>query len=410
MKRPLKGWSLLVLAALVATLALAPGLSHQNDILAQTSPLTETPTVTPTITVTPTFGPTATITITPTKAKRVVNELRHPQEGDVVARTTAIIGTALTEQFNRYDVHISPAGMENWQWLSTNLKVVHDDILYQWDTTAFPDGLYDIRVRAIDDLGNYTESFIRWLEVRNANPPTQTPDPSMPAGFVSPLLVPTATPTPDARRQSPGGLGFYAPDTGSVVRGETAIVATAVALSDRPFNRYELYFSQAGVEDWVMLFTNTRPAWQEPIYYWDTTKVPDGLYDLRLRVVFKDSNYDEFYLRNMSVANNSAPILAFTPPAGISSPRNGETISGVVEFLGTVPGQDFLRWELAWSPGGREQWQLLVTSETVVNNSVLARLDLSQLPSGLYDFRLRIVRADMNYTDYEIRSLRLIGE
>jgi hypothetical protein len=300
--------------------------------------------------------------------------------------------------------------MENWQWLSTNLQVVHDDILYQWNTLPFADGFYDIRVRAIDDGGNYTESFIRGLEVRNTKPPTQTPDPDMPGGFVSPLLIPTPTPTPDPRRQSPGGLGFYAPDTGAVVRGETAIVATAVATANNPFARYELYFSQAGVEDWVILITGERTAWQQPIYFWDTTQVPDGLYDLRLRVVYKDSNYNEFYLRNLSVANRSDPILAFTPPAGISAPRSGADIAGVVEFRGTVPAQDFLRWELSWAPGGSEQWQFLVTSEKAINNGVLARLDLSQLPSGLYDFRLRVVRADTNYTDYEIRGLRLLNE
>jgi hypothetical protein len=195
-----------------------------------------------------------------------------------------------------------------------------------------------------------------------------------------------------------------------VVRGETAIVATAVALPDRPFARYELFFSQSGLEDWTLLFTGERPAWQEPVYYWDTTLVPDGLYDLRLRVVYKDSNYDEYFLRNLSVANNSAPKLAFIPPAGISAPRSGATINGVVEFVGTVPAQDLLRWELYWSPGDREEWQFLVTSERPVDNGLLARLDLSQLPSGLYDFRLRVVRSDTNYTDYEIRSLRLLGE
>jgi hypothetical protein len=406
MKSHFKGWGLVVLAAVVVMLALAPGLSLDTGLMAQTtSPLT--PTVTPTWTITP---DPLTPSPTPTKEKRVVNELRHPQPGDALAGTTAITGTALTNLFNRYDVHVSPAGLENWQWLTTNLQVVHDDVLYQWDTTAFDDGYYDIRVRAIDDSGNYTESFIRWLEVRNANPPTPTPDPNAPPGFVSPLVLPTPTPTPDARRQSPGGLGFYAPDAGAVVRGETAIFATAVALPDRPFARYELNFSQAGVEDWVWLFTSERPAWQESIYLWDTTQIPDGLYDLRLRVVFKDSNYEEFFLRNLSVANESKPILAFVPPAGISSPRNGATIDGVVTFMGTVPAQDLLRWELYWAPGESEQWQFLVTSETAVDNGVLARLDLSQLPSGLYDFRLRVVRADTNYTDYEIVGLRLTND
>jgi hypothetical protein len=408
MKTRLKGWSLIVLAVLVVVLTLAPGLSHQDEIIAQSPVSTPTPTLTPTWTPIP--GSTPTPTPTPTKVKRVVNELRHPKPGDAVAGTTAIIGTALTTLFNRYDIHVSPAGMENWQWLTTSLQVVHDDVLYQWDTLPFPDGFYDLRVRAIDDSGNYTESFIRGLEVRNQRPPTATPDPNASPGSVSPLIVPTPTPTPDARRQSPGGLGFYAPDSGAVVRGETTIYATAVTLRDNPFARYELYFSRAGVEDWVWLHSSERQAWQEPIYVWDTTLIPDGLYDLRLRVVFKDSNYNEFFLRNLSVANRSKPQLAFTPPAGISSPRSGTDISGVVEFRGTVPAQDLLRWELSWSPGGSAQWQFLVTSEVPINNGVLARLDLSQLPDGLYDFRLRVVRVDTNYTDYEINGLRLSGE
>jgi hypothetical protein len=264
-------------------------------------------------------------------------------------------------------------------------------------------------LRAIDDTGNYTESFIRGLEVRNENPPTVTPDPNRPPGFVSPLFIPTPTPTPDPRRQSPGGLGFYGPDTGSVLHGETAIVATAVAVTDHPFLRYELSMSSAGVEDWSLLFTGETPVWQAPVYYWDTTKVPDGLYDLRLRVVFKDSNYGEYFLRNLSVANNAAPVLAFTPPAGISSPKPGESIQGVVEFVGTVPAQDLLRWELYWAPGDSDKWQFLVTDDKPTNNGVLARLDLSQLPSGSYDFRLRVVRTDTKYTDYDIHGLRLFG-
>jgi len=409
--RGIKGWILAMLALLMVVLAFDPGLARTSSIWAQTTNLDQpTPTWTPTLTITPTLGPSPTASVTPTKVKRIVNELTFPKSGNAVAGITKLYGTALTPRFSHYDIHVSPAGMENWQWLTTSLNVVYDDLLYEWNTHPFADGFYDVRLRAIDDTGNYTESFIRNLDVNNTNPPTITPDPSQPPGFISPLFIPTPTPTPDARRQSPGGLGFYAPDAGSVVHGQTAIVATAVAITDRPFLRYELSLSQAGIEDWTLLYTGERPAWQEPIYYWDTTKVPDGLYDMRMRVVFKDSNYEEYFLRNLSVANNASPVLAFTPPAGIGSPRPGETIQGVVEFDGTVPAQDLLRWELYWAPGESDQWQFLVSDDQPINNGVLARLDLSQLPSGSYDFRLRVVRSDTNYTDYDIHGLRLLGD
>jgi hypothetical protein len=394
-----KRLGLLLLALLTIGAAFWPGMGADRQVRAQDpiSPF-ETPTITPTL------GPT------PTKVKRVINEIRHPQAGDAVAGVTPIIGTALIDLFNRYDVHIAVAGSESWQWLTTNFQVIHDDVLYRWVTNDFPDGFYDLRIRAIDDGGNYSESFLRGVEVRNAAPPTLTPDPSGLAAPVSPLSLPTLTPTPDPQREFLGGQGFYAPDAGAVVRGQTTLAATVTGLPLNPFRRFELSFARAGTEDWQWLYGAQHQAWQEPIFVWDTTTVADGLYDLRLRIVYKDSNYSEYLLRNLSVANQSAPVLAFAPPAGISAPRSGATAQGVVEFRGSVPEADLLRWELAWSPGESDQWQLLVTSDSAVGNGVLARLDLSRLPAGVYDFRLRVIRSDTNYTDYFVRGLRLLPD
>ena len=409
-RRRLKQLSLVLLALATVGLALLPDLAVQPfDLLAQSSsPVT--PTATPTYTVTPT-ATSLTPSPTPTKVKRVINEIRAPVAGDAIAGVTAIEGTALIQAFNRFDVHISPAGMENWQWLTTRFEVIYDDVLYNLDTTQFPDGLYDLRVRAIDDKGEYTESFVRGVEIRNANPPTFTPTP-IPEGYEgpeSPLATPTPTPTPtpDISSRVPGGQGFYAPDNGAVVRGITPVVATVNGTSENPYVRFELYWSPAGAEDWQWLTVGSLQTWQEPIYQWDTTQLPDGLYDLRLRIVYRDANYSEYFLRNLSVANAGAPVLAFEPPAGLISPRSGSAIRGVVEFVGTTPTIDFLRWELAWSPGGEEEWQFLVSSEQPVTDGLLARLDLSQLRAGLYDFRLRVVREDTNYTDYYVRGLRL---
>lgn len=401
---------LVLLAVLVAGLLMWPDLRPVPVILAQQSPLT--PTFTPTASGTPTPTPTPTLSLsptpTPTKVKRVVNEIRSPSSGDAVARSVQIIGTALIDNFSRYDIHISPAGMESWTWLRTNIEVVHDDALLLLDTTAYPDGLYDIRVRAIDIFGSYTESYLRNIEIRNSNPPTPTPLPGATSPAVSPLDLPTPTPTPDERRLGPGGQGFYAPDAGSVVRGMVDIVATVNGFPDNPFERYELYVARAGRVDWQWLAGGEQQIWQGPIYQWDTTQYEDGLYDLRLRIVLKDSNYNEFFLRNMSIANHSRPILALSPQVGITSPRGGDNVRGVVEFRGIVPSEELLRWELYWSPGTKEEWQFLVSSSEPASGGVLARVDLSQLPSGLYDFRLRIVRNDTNYTDTYARGLRLL--
>ena len=394
----LKRIGLIAIGIAILALSLLPGWPQAQDRLwAQDSPF-ETFTPTPTITDTP--GPT------PTKVFRVVNEITEPKAVDAISGRINIVGTALVSDFLRYDVHISPAGLDDWHWLDSSYEVVHDGVLYTIDTTKFADGFYDIRVRAIKNDGNYTEAFVRGVEIRNVDPPTETPIPGATPTPYSPL--PTPTPTVDINSRIPGGPGFYAPDNGAVVRGVVDIVATVNGTPDNPFRRYELAVSPAGAEIWNWLDGSTQQAWQQTIYQFDTTQFPDGLYDLRLRIVYRDSNYSEFFLRNLSIANHGRPVLAFHPPAGISIPHSESKVSGVVNFFGTVPPNDLLRWELAWSPSSLEQWTTVFNGDQALDNGLLARLDLSHLASGLYDFRLRVVRKDQNYTDYVVRALRVI--
>ncbi|GIV77256.1 MAG: hypothetical protein KatS3mg050_1650 [Litorilinea sp.] len=378
---------LLLLALLILVGSLWLDRQGAGHLWAQASPLTQTP------------------LITPTKSNRVVNEITHPQPGDAVAGVVEIWGTALVPSYHRYDVHISPANLDNWQWLTTSYQVVREDVLYRLDTTQFPDGFYDLRVRAIRDDGNYTEAFLRGLEIRNANPPTPTPVPGAPPQ--PPSVIPTPTPTVDVSSRVPGGQGFYAPDNGAVLRGAVPIVATVNGLPNRPFARYELAFSRAGWEQWQWLAGSEEQFWQAPIAVWDTTQVPDGLYDLRLRIIYRDGNYNEYFLRNLSVANQGPPTLAFAPPVGIVSPRSGWTVGPLVDVVGTVPAEGMLRWELSWSLAGKEEWRLLTVSDRLVQDGLLARLDLSQLQGHRIDLRLRIVHPDQNYHDHVVRDLTI---
>lgn len=381
---------------LFVLLAWTGSMERTTDVRAQSPLPTE-------LTTTPTFTPGPSPTPTPTKVKRVVNEITEPTSSDAIFGFTDIVGTALVNDFQRYDVHISPAGMEDWQWLTTSFAIIHDAPLYRLDTTRFPDGFYDLRVRAIPNSGAYTESYVRGVEIRNANPPTLTPNPDATATPVSPL----PTPTPAVLSRIPGGQGFYAPDTGAVLEGEVEIRATVNGTREQRFERYELAISPAGLEKWTWLYGDTTQVWQNEIYVLNTTEYADGRYDLRLRIVYDDGNYSEYYLRNLSFANQGPAQLALSPAAGIVSPRSGTQASGIVDFVGTVPEADLLRWELAWSPAQREQWTFLVGGDQPVMAEVIASLDLSQLPPGQYDFRLRIVRSDYNYTDYYVRDLQV---
>jgi hypothetical protein len=108
-----------------------------------------------------------------------------------------------------------------------------------------------------------------------------------------------------------GGNGITSPTNGQTVSGSVQILGTAT-LPD--FLRYELHFS-ANDQDWVYFTGGPAPVIGGVLGYWDTVgaRVPDGRYTIRLRVVRQDSNYEEYYVRGLIVANSAPPTAAITP-------------------------------------------------------------------------------------------------
>lgn len=389
----------------------------------------------------PNAGAQMPLTATPSSTNifRIANEIVQPKPGDAVSGWVSIQGTAVIESYRQYQLHISPAGMESWSWLHSSANVVRDGQIYLLDSTAFPDGFYDVRVRAIQDGGQFTEAFLRGMEIRNANPPTPTPEYDETGVELPPTPTPTTTPAPtplpDVSVRVPGGQGFYEPQPGSVLRGYVPIIATVNGTDRQHFGRYELYLSPTGAEAWTWLFSSTTQLWQDAIYILNSYLLPDGAYDLRLRVVYRDSNFSEYHLRNLYVANASVPpplsvqsqpstsqadqpdqpdltrpiADTITVPQIITAPRSETVIAGVVNVWGTATDPNFLRWELYWGPNGANRWTLLAQGDRQRVESLLAQLDLRGIPPGDYDLRLRVVRQDGNYTDTFVRSLFVRG-
>lgn len=360
--------------------------------------------------------PTLSPTPTATRPIRVVTEIVAPQTHSAVAGTISILGSALLPGFRRYELHIAVAASEDWRWLVTSDAYVSEGELYRFDTTRLPDGFYDLRLRAIRDDGNYTEVFVNDFEIRNANPPTPTLQFDS-AGTPLPTTTPTpepptATPEPAFISFIPNGQGLFAPLNGGVMRGKAPIVGTANGFARNPFARFELYLSQAGYEDWQQLVVSEEQVWQNTLYLLDTTTYPDGLYDLRLRIVYADANYDEYEVHNVYIANYTAvrePTPTATPiRIGLLRPRPNENVSGLIEVIGAANTANFASWELAWRPSGTEQWTLLLRNDQPVPPyGLLATLDLNQLPVGAYDFRLRVVNQDGSTADFIVPQVRV---
>lgn len=360
--------------------------------------------------------PTLTPTPTATRPLRVVTELIFPQTHTAVAGTISILGSALLPGFRRYELHIAVAASEDWRWLQSSDAYVSEGELYRFDTTRLPDGFYDLRLRAINDDGNYDEAFVNDFEIRNANPPTPTfqynsEGTPLPTETATPEPS-TATPEPDFVSFIPNGPGIFVPLNGGVLRGQASIIGTANGSPRNPFARFELYLSQAGYEDWQQLLVSEAQFWQNTLYVLDTTQYPDGLYDLRLRIVHEDANYDEYEVHNVYIANYTAvrePTPTATPiRIGILRPRPNENVSGLLDVIGAANTANFASWELAWRPSGTQQWtRLLSNNQPVPAYGLLATLDLNQLPVGAYDFRLRVVNQDGSTADFIVPQIRV---
>ncbi len=132
-------------------------------------------------------------TLTPTALPITV--ISHPGAGDAIAGYATIKGSTLTRDCLKYSLDMSSAGRENWQNLIVEYRCVANGDLYTFDTKQYKDGYYDLRLRAIRRDGNYAETFLHGIEIRNSYPPTATPQYDD-LGSPLPTPLPTAFPLP----------------------------------------------------------------------------------------------------------------------------------------------------------------------------------------------------------------------
>ena len=119
----------------------------------------------------------------------------------------------------------------------------------------------------------------------------------------------------DIQAQSSGI--FYPPET-EVVRGTVEISGTA----DHPdFWKYELAAAPFGTQNWFNITVSETPVRNGVLGNWDTRTVSDGTFTLRLRVVRRVGNYDEFTTQRVLVGNalpSPTPTLEVTPAWSIA--------------------------------------------------------------------------------------------
>ena len=111
------------------------------------------------------------------------------------------------------------------------------------------------------------------------------------------------------------------PTEGQEIVGLVTISGSA---SHPDFDRYELaYGPEPNPNDaWQPFGGNNQPISHAVLGVWDTTKVADGTYSLRLRVVRHDGNYTEVFVRGLRVRNQQPTGTPTSiPPAPTFGPE-----------------------------------------------------------------------------------------
>jgi hypothetical protein len=110
----------------------------------------------------------------------------------------------------------------------------------------------------------------------------------------------------------------------AVVRDKVSIQGTA---THPEFWKYEIAYGPEPNpgDQWVLIGTvHENQVVDNVLETWDTTLLPDGNYSLRLRVVRRDGNYQEYFVRQISVANTQ-PTDTPLPPPVTPTPTNTPT-------------------------------------------------------------------------------------
>ena len=132
-------------------------------------------------------------------------------------------------------------------------------------------------------------------------------------------LMPISAPAQQQQTQDIAAI--TAPTDGQAITGLVTVIGSA---NHPEFNRYELaYGPEPNPSDaWQTFATVKQPVSNGPLGTWNTGVVPPGMYSLRLRVVRKDSNYTEAFVRGLQVGQaSSAGTPTSIPPAPTFPPE-----------------------------------------------------------------------------------------
>ncbi len=203
------------------------------------------------------------------------NGIKTPADGSTIGGIVAVAGYANCPNFQKWQLDLLPGGKAD-QAVFLALGTAPGAFTYDLNTPAFPPGQHALRLRVVRQDSNYDEYV---------NKVTFAAAPAQPA--ISPASV-VVTATHEAVAQQVNGI--VTPKDGATIGGVVVVSGYANSVS---FMKWQLDLVPYGFGGGPIFLTlGTTPG--AFTYNLVTGLFPPGKYDLRLRVVHENSNYDEY--------------------------------------------------------------------------------------------------------------------
>lgn len=221
------------------------------------------------------------------------------EDGIEVSGTVTVTGFADTAGFVKWQLDVIPFGNEGDAIFAAYGEDA-GEFSYALDTTQFPDGDHQLRLRVVDDTGNYDEYFVD-VTVANGE--------AMPAEEVEVEAAETMTDTMEAAEaEAPAEVEAPAVEArtngldledGATVSGTVDVTGYA---DDANFLRWDLFVLPGGDDSGKIWVASGDEAGEFTVTL-DTTQFPDGEHAFSLRIVTNPAqNYVE-YMTNFVLAN-----------------------------------------------------------------------------------------------------------
>ena len=297
------------------------------------------------------------------------NGITQPAAGEVVSGTIELRGIATSSSFEKWQIDLLLFGeTENATFIDFLGAARRSEAAFTTlDTTRYPDGDHTLRLRVVQDDYNYDEYFT----------PFTIDNSGTEAGLES---------------------GITEPEAGETVSREFRVRGVAFDPGIQSWQLDLLLFGEAENATFISRRGGRQFPRERLFARLDTTQYPDGTHTLRLRTIFGDTSYNE-YFTPFTIDNSERPTSANN---GILDPEEGATVSGTVRVRGIADDPNFLKWQLDLLLFGVEEdaTSLNVNRNPRPQRRQFERLNTTNYPDGTHVLRLRVVTDDFNYTEY----------